>query len=127
MGQAALHDGQGRTAFTDQERYLDYLDKPWSALEPYLQNLSNGTMEYSSSLIAEGLVNFKRQEAIELLEEASGVFQEALERYKAGRLEDACDRLVRASALWTHATWKEFLEEEVIKTGAPKAYRPLAE
>jgi len=127
LGLAALRDGQGRTAFTDQERYLEYLDKPWSALEPYLQNLSNGTMEYSSSLVAEGLVNFKRREAIELLEQASGVFQEALELYKAGRLEDACERLVSASALWTHATWKEFLEEEVIKTSAPQAYRPLAQ
>jgi hypothetical protein len=34
---------------------------------------------------------------------------------------------VKAGALWTHATWKEFLEEEVIGTPAPGAYRPIVE
>jgi hypothetical protein len=32
---------------------------------------------------------------------------------------------VEASAAWTHATWKEFLEEGVIKAKQPEAYRPL--
>ncbi|MCC7261371.1 MAG: hypothetical protein IT369_02500 [Candidatus Latescibacteria bacterium] len=112
--------------YTDTERYVGYLDKPWSALEPYLDNLTNGTMEYESSLIAEGLTTFKRPEALELLAQAAPLLQQALVLYHAGRQTEACAQLVRASALWTHATWKEFLEEEVIKTSVPSAYRPLA-
>ena len=127
LGEAAQEDARERKQVSDQERFVDYLDKPWSALEPYLENLSNGTMEYESSLIAEGLANFERQEALELLGEAKGLFQQALQSYKEGDKEAACDWLVRASALWTHATWKEFLEEEVVKTGAPETYRPIAE
>jgi len=127
LGEAAMGDEQGRKPFEDQERYVDYLDRPWSPLEPYLDNLSNGTMEYGASLIAEGLTNFKKREAVELLEQAKGHFQQALKRYQEDQKEAACDELVRASALWTHATWKEFLEEEVIGTSAPEAYRPLVE
>jgi len=127
LGVAAKEDAQDRKAFPDRERYLNYLSKPWSVLEPYLDNLSNGTMEYESSLIAEGLANFKRREAIALLEQARGLFARALKLYKEDKDEAACDQLVRVSALWTHATWKEFLEEDVIKTSAPVAYRPQVE
>ncbi len=128
LAEAAVIDAEeGREPFFDPERYVDYLNKPWSVLEPYLDNLSNGTMEYEQSLIAEGFKTFKRQEAIELLEQSKGLFQEALRFYKEGKLEESCDQLVRASALWTHATWKEFLEEDVIKGGVPDAYRPIVE
>ena len=127
LGEAALEDARGRKKYPEQERYIDYLDKPWSALEPYLDNLSNGTMEYESSLVAEGLETFSRREAVALLEEVRGLFKNALAHYREDRAEVACKELVRASALWTHATWKEFLEEDVVKTSAPEAYRPLAE
>lgn len=126
LGAAASKDAQDRKPYSDQERYVGYLDQPWSALEPYLDNLTNGTMEYEPSLIAEGLETFRRQDALELLEQASALLQQTLALYKDDRKVEACEQLVRASALWTHATWKEFLEEEVIKTGVPSAYRPLA-
>ncbi len=127
LATAACADARGREKYPDQQRYTDYLGKPWSALEPYLANLSNGTMEYGPSLIAEGLETFARPEARDLLKEARGLFEKALAHYGEDRAEAACTELVRASALWTHATWKEFLEEDVIKTSAPETYRPMAE
>ena len=126
LGIAALADARQRQPLSDVERFVDYLDKPWSALEPYLDNLTNGTGQYEGSLIAQGLVSFKRQEAVELLEQATAPFQEALRHYRQGDQVKACELLVRASALWTHATWKEFLEEDVIHSKVPGAYRPLA-
>ena len=123
--EAAIEDARERRPVSDQQRFLDYLDKPWSALEPYLQNLTNGTMTYEGSLIAQGLASFGRPEARALLEEARAPFQQALEHFHAGNQTAATELLVRASALWTHATWREFLEEEVIGTRVPGAYRPI--
>ena len=125
LGEASVTDSQGRRKYPDEQRYVDYLDKPWAVLEPYLDNLTNGTMEYESSLIAEGLETFKRKEAIDLLRRSRGHLESALERREGDEVEDACRELARASALWTHATWKEFLEEDVVKTGVPEAYRPI--
>ncbi len=126
LGRAALADASGRVPLTDAQRFVAYLDKPWSALEPYLDNLTEGTMKYEGSLIEAGLASFRRAEAVELLAQARAPFVEALRAYAAGERERACELLVRASALWTHATWKEFLEEEVIGAKVPDAYRPLA-
>jgi multimeric flavodoxin WrbA len=127
LAEAAVRDAQARLKYPDPERYVDYLDKPWSVLEPYLENLGNGTIEYEASLLAEGLASFRRPAAIELLQRAKGPFVEALERYKEGQSEAACAQLVKTSALWTHATWVEFLEQDVIKARVPHAYRPIVE
>jgi hypothetical protein len=127
LGQAAMADAEGRRKYPDQERYVDYLDAPWRPLEPYLDNLTRGTMAYGGSLIAQGLGAFTRQEAVALLAEAGEQLKAALALYGKGRHPEACRHLVRASALWTHATWKEFLEEDVIKAGVPATYRPIDE
>jgi hypothetical protein len=127
LAEAAVADAGGRRSYPDPERYAAYLDRPWSPLEPYLDNLTNGTMEMEGSLIAEGLATFRHPEARELLERSRVHFEAALRLYREGRPEEACDPLVKAGALWTHATWKEFLEEEVIGTPAPGAYRPIVE
>ena len=127
LGRAALSDSRERVPIADAERFVQYLDQPWSALEPYLDNLTNGTMRFEGSLVEEGLARFQRKEAVELLEQAKGPLVDALQAYTGGDRERACDLLARSSALWTHATWKEFLEEEVIGTKVPGAYRPLAE
>ena len=127
LGEAAAQDAQARRPFSDTERFVAYLDQPWSALEPYLDNLSNGTLEYEGSLIAEGMSTFRRPEALDLLCQAEGGFREALRLCREGDKQGACEHLVRCSALWTHATWKEFLEEEVIGARVPGAYRPIAE
>ena len=125
LGQAAVVDAQGRCKYPDQERYVDYLDAPWPPLEPYLDNLTHGTMAHERSLIAQGLDTFSQQEAIELLQEAQEQLDSALALYREGRHPDACRPLVRASALWTHATWREFLQDDVIRADVPAAYRPI--
>jgi len=127
VGQAALEDAVERRPFADQEKFVAYLDQPWSALEPYLENLSNGTMSWDGSLLAEGVESFESDEARDLLTEARGHFEAALRLRGAGQREESCAELVRASALWTHATWKEFLEEDVIRSAKPEAYRPIPE
>jgi hypothetical protein len=125
LGQAAIVDAEGRRPYSDRERYVDYLDTPSSALEVSVDNLTNGTMAYDQSMIAVGLRTFQRKEAVELLHLARAQLEDALALYGEEKHVEACRPLVRASALWTHATWKEFLEEDVIRAAAPRAYRPL--
>ena len=125
LGLAAIVDEQGREEYPEVERYVDSLGNPFSVVEPYLDNLTDGTMEYDSSLIAEGLASFERDEALSLLQQAREPFERALKLYQEGQEEAACHELVRASALWAHATWSEFLAEDVVKTTVPGAYRPL--
>jgi multimeric flavodoxin WrbA len=128
IAEAALADArEGRRPMSDAERFLSYADSPWVAFEPYLDNLTSGTGEWEQSLIQRGLSQgtFKRPEARELLEQALGKLRRVVALKRLGNLEAATQALVEASAAWTHATWKEFLEEEVIGAPQPEAYRPL--
>ena len=125
LGEAAVHDEQGRQEYPEPDRYVDYLDNPFSVVEPYLDNLTNGTMTYEGSLIAEGLESFTSDAALDLLRQAREPFESALTHHGKGEREAACAELVRASALWTHATWQEFLADDVIKSEVPEAYRPI--
>lgn len=128
LAEAALKDEKGRRRYRDDiERFLDYADKPWSPLLPYLENLTKGTLTYEGSLLEEALCEgtFKDERAVELLTKAAEGLKRALKCYKLGDLEGATRALVEASAYWTHATWREFLEREVIRAKPPKVYRPL--
>jgi multimeric flavodoxin WrbA len=125
LGEAAVADARGRLPYPERQRYVDYLDAPWRPVEPYLENLTGGTMAREGSMIDDGLCTFRRDEALSLLREARRPFDVALALYQQGRCEEAVEQLVRASALWTHATWKEFLEEDVIGATVPPAYRPI--
>ncbi|MFQ6115170.1 MAG: flavodoxin family protein [bacterium] len=130
LGEATLKDArEGRRKLTDNERFHYYLNKPWRVLEPYFENLSNGSFCWESSLIAEAISekSFSKSEALELLEKAGVEFQKALRYYQSQDYDKAIEYLVKASAFWTHATWKEFLEQQVIKAKIPKTYRPLKE
>ncbi|MBT3344716.1 MAG: flavodoxin family protein [Gemmatimonadetes bacterium] len=127
LGEAALRDEEGRIEYPEPDRYVDSLDHPFSVLEPYLDNLTNGTMAYEDSLIAQGLESFNNEEALDLLRQAREPFEGALAHFAGGDRQAACADLVRASALWTHATWQEFLASDVIKSEVPGAYRPLAD
>jgi len=128
LAQAALADERdGRRPLTDLDRFLSYVGSPWVAFEPYLDNLTSGTGEWDQSLMYRGLSQgtFQRPEARELLEQSLTDLRRALTLRRLGDLEGATRALVEASAAWTHATWKEFLEEDVIKAKQPEAYRPL--
>ena len=129
LAQAALSDAEdGRRKFDgDEERYIHYMNKPWSGFMPYMENLSQGSFRWQTSLMEKALRNctFRNQEAVELLEKASDEFQVAVKFYNMKDYESANRHLVKASSFWTHATWKEFLEEQVIRSAPPEVYRPL--
>ena len=129
VGVAAVRDAtEGRQKYAnDVERYEVFQDKPWSVVEPYLDNLTNGTRAYEGSLICMGLEGgvFETPEGRENLAKARPYLISALEEYKAGNVSAAIRDLEHASAFWTTATWKEFLEGNVIGAAQPKAYRPL--
>lgn len=129
LARAALSDAEdGRRKFDgDEERYLYYMNKPWSGFMPYMENLSQGSFRWQTSLMEKALRNctFKNQEAVELLEKASQEFQVAVKFYNMKDYENANRHLAKASSFWTHATWKEFLEEQAIRSAPPKVYRPL--
>lgn len=131
LAEAALIDErEGRRPHGgDEPRWLAYRGQPWEVLKPYLDNLTNGTFELPDSLPATALREgtFKRPEAVELLEQVVPELEKALTADRSGEEEAAIHHLVQASAFWTHATWKEFLEEQAIHASAPAVYRPLPE
>jgi hypothetical protein len=73
--------------------------------------------------LAEG--TFSRPEAIELLEKADKEFADVLRCRRKGDMNAAIRHMARASSFWTHATWLEFLERDVIGAAPPETYRPL--
>jgi hypothetical protein len=127
LGCAALRDAGGRRKLTDEERFFRYVNTPWNPIEKYIDNLSNGTGTLRDSLIEAALRSnaFRRPEAIELLERAREEFRVTLRHWRKRDMRVTARHLARAGAFWTHATWKEFLEREVIRAAQPPAYRPL--
>jgi multimeric flavodoxin WrbA len=111
----------------DEPRWRAYRGQPWEVLEPYLDNMTNGTFTLENSLPATALREgaFHRPEAVALLEQVVPELERALTAYHAGDEETSIHHLVQASAFWTHATWKEFLEEQAVHASAPEVYRPL--
>ena len=128
IAEAAVNDeNEGRHHLSDEESWFYYMDKPWNAFEHYLSNLTRGTNKLENSLIEYALA----QETITNLN-ARGMLEEALEALKetinAKNLFDysrAQKQLLKASALWTHATFIENCEKLGIKAEMPEGYRPL--
>ena len=130
LGEASLKDEkEGRKIPTDEELWLFYQDKPWNPFQYYIENLTMGTSDPNLSIIKSSLSlgTFKKKEAIELLKKADIEFDKFSYYYGLNDTENAIKSLVKSSALWTHATWSEFLEEQLIKVPVPKAYRPIVE
>ena len=128
VAEAAREDERdGRHPYTDQERFLAYADSHWVAYEPYIANLTRGTGSWEESILHQGLQAgvFTRPDARELAEQALEVLKQSLAARDEDKREESYKLLVRASAFWTRATWKQFLEEEVIGASQPDAYRPV--
>ncbi len=127
LAHMALRDAEGRKGWTELQKYRAYRGKPWDPYEQYLDNLTSGTRSYEKSLIrqAERSEAFVDPEAAGLLKEAGRELRECLRADRVGEESEALGHLVKAGALWTHATWKQLLEEEVIGAPQPSAYRPL--
>ncbi len=128
IAEAALEDERSRSALTDEELWLAYQNTPWAVYPHYVANLTMDTANPEFSIIKRALARgtFARAEAVAFLKEADKALDESMQYESLGKREQAIRTLVRASARWTHATWKEFLEEDLIQTPPPKAYRPLA-
>lgn len=130
LGEAALKDEkEGRKAPTDEEMWLFYQDKPWNVFPHYIENLTMGTRDPKLSIIKRALAHgtFKRKEAVELLQKADEEFDKFSHYQSLSDYENAIKSLVKTVGFWTYATWKEFLEETLIKVAPPKAYKVIEE
>ncbi|MBC7237532.1 MAG: flavodoxin family protein [Chloroflexi bacterium] len=130
LAEAAASDArEGRRPLSDRELWRYYQNTPWPVFPRYLENLTRGSGDPDRSIIRRALTagTFRRPEALEHLRQADHWFEEAMAHMRLGDLGRALDALVWASAYWTHATWQEFLEEQLIKVPPPAAYRPLME
>jgi multimeric flavodoxin WrbA len=130
LTEAALADERcGRKKLTDEEIFLMYMDTPWSIVRGYIDNLTNGTFRYETSVPVRALKDgvFTNPEARPLLEKTCESLKRALERYDAGDTRAAAIELSKTSKFWTNATFIQFLRDDVVKAEMPKAYRPLDE
>ncbi len=130
LAEAALADEKnGRKKLSDEEIFLMYKDTPWSIVHGYIENLTDGTFRYETSVPARALANgsFTNPEAHPLLEKACASFKIALGHYDAGDTRAAAVELAKTSKFWTNATYIQFLREDVVRAEMPKAYRPLDE
>ncbi len=130
LAEAALDDERnGRHKLTDEEIFLLYMDKPWDIVDGYLENVTNGSFRYDDSVPAKALREgvFTNPEALPLLEKVCGHLKTALERYDAGDRRECAIELSRVAKFWTNATFRQFLEKDVVRARIPKAYRPLDE
>ena len=103
--------------FGDEEKFAYFTDKPWKALNPYLDNVTDGSFQIEGSLPDRALNDgvFRKPEAIELVGQARAAFARVLILRDKGELEEANRVLTQASAYWTRATWKEYVEDYVSK------------
>jgi len=111
LARAALDDERnGRNTFTDEERFLYYMDKPWSVLEPYIDNLTDGSFRFEDALMERGLREeiFQDAEAIEQFRESAAAFRDVMQSYEAGDPTEATRRLARVTSVWKTATILEW-------------------
>jgi multimeric flavodoxin WrbA len=128
LARAALRDARGRRRWPGElARYRAYRQKLWDPYPHYLANLTAGGDDRGESLIARAGASgeFTRPDARALLAEAGEELKSCRRAERAGGEAEALRHLVKAGALWTHATWRQLLEEEVIGAATPAAYRPL--
>lgn len=128
VGEAARADEiEGRKAFGDEEKFAYFTDKPWKALDPYLDNVTDGSFQIEGSLPDRALNDgvFRKPEAIELVGRARAAFAQVLVLRDKGELAEANRVLTQASAYWTRATWKEYVEDYVSKRDDVEPYREM--
>jgi len=130
LADAALEDARnGRKKLTDEEIFLMYCDTPWSIVDGYIQNLTNNTFEYETSVPFKAVQagKFNNPEAKPLIEKACEHLKSAIVHYNGKDRKAAACELALTAKFWTNATFKQFLEKDVVKAPIPEAYRPLNE
>ena len=125
LGRACL---KGRQAVNDESLWSEYAGQMWHVYPQYLDNLTNGTLDYEQSLPALAVRDgvFRNPDARDLLNRAADGLRDVLRLHKLGDRQSAQKQLVRVATLWVQATWKEFVEV-ITGAGAPEAYHPLDE
>jgi multimeric flavodoxin WrbA len=113
LAEAAIEDANGRHAATLLDRYMGTDGNPWSPLDLYIDDLTNGTFSYSGSLIEYALSHgtVKKPEAVELLQKAAEELKLVLHHYGLGERRKAMDHMIKMRTFWSPATLAEFLAE----------------
>ena len=125
LGQSLAKAARDGRAPVDKTTLLkEYDGEIWNILPQYLYNLTEGTMEYETSLPARALKEhrFHDPEALALLEETATGLRELIKLYHEGEQAAATDVLMSVAACWVQATWKEFVRP-ITRSEAPTAYR----
>ncbi len=128
LGEAAVaREHDGRVRLTDADAFAHYtMTAPWSPLDAYIENIAQGGPEPTGTLMDAAIrdATITRPDAVAEVTRAQDGFAEALRCKQAGDVEQAARLMASATAHWTGATWKQFLEDEVIGVEKPPAYRP---
>ena len=130
LAEAAIADERdGRGKLTDDELFAMYTGTPWDIVYGYLENITDGSFDYETSVPATALREgtFDVPEGRELLLRVCEHLKPALELYRDGKMTEAGRELALVAKFWTNATFKQFVEGKVVNAPIPKAYRPLDE
>ncbi len=126
LGEAAIDARtNGRKKMTEAELVKSYVGERWNPIYGYLKNLTGGTFAWNQSLpyLALANENFQKEEAKAELEKTVNYLKEMLQAWKLKDMTACIELFPKVSSSWTSATWMEFLEDSVIGTKKPKAYR----
>jgi hypothetical protein len=113
LAEAALEDAEERRVVTALNKYLGTDGNPWSPLDLYIDDLTNGTHSYRDSLIEYALSHgtVKKAEAVELLHKAAEELKLVLHYYELGERVKATEHMIKMRTFWSPATLAEFLDE----------------
>jgi len=119
----AIASLEGRKPVQTEALLEEYDGEMWHIVPQYLDNLTEGTMQYENSLPARALRDhlFHDSGALELLREAAVGLQKLLELYTQKNTAEIAPLLAKVAACWVQATWKEFVQP-ITRSEPPAAY-----
>jgi len=115
LAEAALEDAEERRGVTALDKYLGTDGNPWSPLEVYIDDLTNGTFSYQGSLIEYALSHgtVKKEDAVDLLQKAGEELKLVLHHYRLGDRMKATEHMIKMRTFWSPATLTEFLDDDL--------------
>jgi hypothetical protein len=113
LAEATLEDEEGRRVVTALDKYLGTDGNPWSPLDQYIDDLTDGTFSYRGSLIEYALSHgtVKKPEAVELLKKAVEELKLVLHYFGLWERVKATEHMIKMRTFWSPATLMEFLDE----------------
>ena len=115
LAKAALEDAKERLGVTVLDKYLGTDGNPWSPLEVYIDDLTNGTFSYEGSLIEYALSHgtVKKEDTVDLLQKPAVELKLVLYHYRLGAHLKATEHMIKMRTFWSPATIAEFLEDDL--------------